>query len=82
MKSGTLVECTFIEFLLGDRGLWGSTRQNIRSQVWMSHNTCFINSTNIDYVPIMFQGSAFCVENKAGYQNPARTYTLVEVADT
>lgn len=76
------MECTFIEFLLGNKGLWGSIGQSIRSQVWMSYNTYFINSANIDYVSIMFQGSAFSVENKSGYQNPARMYTLIEEIGT
>lgn len=48
----------------------------------MSHNMYFINSTNVNHVSMMFQGSVFCVENKIGYQNPARMYTLVEVSDT
>lgn len=34
--------------------------------VWMCHNPYFINSTDINYVSAMVQGSAFCVENETG----------------
>lgn len=68
------MECPFAEFLLGVKDFQGSIGQSTGSQVWVSHNTYFINSTNTDYVSIMFQVSAFCVENKRGYQNPARMY--------
>lgn len=32
--------------------------------VWICHNTYFINTTNINYVSIMFQGFALCFKDK------------------